>query len=708
MNAFEVMGRIDRAQNARPFKIVASIVVLVLALGAIVYYAVDSAKRAKDMPEATPRFVANPDAKTADTKSSDAKPAPKPESEKADAAKGDDQDKPAAEDPAKILERQQRANAEIIARVLNDLRAKDLSIGSFALGVGLAAAVLLAIIWLGLLLTYLGIALIGAVVAGLVWGLAAIGFPGAAGLVGLWPVALGCLLLGVSFASLMQALRVAFSASHPVFAIARNVVAEAVRMKISLLFIVLLVLSLALLPQFLDAGTAANPTPLRYRVQAFLQYSIAGTSVLVALLSIVLGVYTVASEQREKVIWQTMTKPVRAWHYVLGKWLGVVGVAAVLLGVSSTGIFLFTEYLRNQPAIGEIVSYVPRDPRTTITEDRLALEYQVLVGRATVSFSRPPEIEQIAVQAFQERLASEKKDREQDLSRSLPPIDEEKLKKQVLQEVFTAFLSVMPGDSRVYEFKGLGAARDLGLPVTFRYKVNAGANNPTDFFNITITVPQNPPHVRNVPLGQMLTELFPPTAIVDMPKKDKDGKEYFETLLPVVITNADIERRTVNPQTITFPPDGLEISYPASSFAANFFRVILVIWLKIAFLAIVGIAAATFLSFPVACLTALGVFFVAESSSFMNKALEFYSVYDQKDDAVQVDRLIIKPIARLLSDTFQFYGDLSPTGNLVEGRLVPWSQVIYAGGVFFIIIAALFAVGAFILQKRELATYSGH
>ncbi|MGH7133154.1 MAG: ABC transporter permease subunit [Phycisphaerales bacterium] len=708
MNAFEFMGRIDRVQNARPFKIVASIAVLVLAIGAIIYYAVDSSRRAKDMPEATPRYVANPEAKPSDTKTSDGKPAPKPDADKTESAKGDDKDKPATEDPTKILERQQKANAEIIARVLNDLRAKDLSIGSFALGVGVGTAVLLAIIWLGLLLTYAGIFLFGAVVAGIVWALALIGFPGAAPLVRLWPFALGCLLLGVSFASLMQALRVLLSPSHPVFAIARNVVAEAVRMKISLLFIALLVIGLALLPQALDAGTVANPTPLRYRVQAFLQYSIAGTSILVALLSIVLGVYTVASEQREKVIWQTMTKPVRAWHYVLGKWLGVVGVAAVLLGVSSTGIFLFTEYLRNQPAIGEIVSYVPRDPRTTITEDRLALEYQVLVGRATESFARPPEIEQIAVQAYQERLEAEKKEREQDASRSLPPIDAEKLKKQVLQEVFTAFLSVMPGDSRVYEFKNLGVARDLGLPVTFRYKVNAGANNPTDFYNITITVPQNPPHVRNVPVGQMLTELFPPTAIVDMPKKDKDGKEYYETLLPVVITNADIERRTVNPQTITFPPDGLEIFYPASSFAANFFRVIVVIWLKIAFLAIVGIAAATFLSFSVACLTALGVFFVAESSSFMNKALEFYSVYDQKDDSVQVDRLIIKPIARLLSDIFQFYGDLNPTGNLVEGRLIPWGQVIHAGAIFAVVITVLFAIGGFILQRRELATYSGH
>ncbi len=52
-----------------------------------------------------------------------------------------------------------------------------------------------------------------------------------------------------------------------------------------------------------------------------------------------------------------MAKPV-ARRYLLGKWVGVAALAGVLLAVSSSGVFLFVEYLRNQPAIGEKEAFI--------------------------------------------------------------------------------------------------------------------------------------------------------------------------------------------------------------------------------------------------------------------------------------------------------------------------------------------------------------
>ena len=60
----------------------------------------------------------------------------------------------------------------------------------------------------------------------------------------------------------------------------------------------------------------------------------------------------------------------------------------------------------------------------------------------------------------------------------------------------------------------------------------------------------------------------------------------------------DPQRGIVNPKTFSFPPDGFEISYAVSTFAANFARVLFVLWVKLAFLAMLGICAATFLAFP--------------------------------------------------------------------------------------------------------------
>src|SRR5262249_32782404 len=135
---------------------------------------------------------------------------------------------------------------------------------------------------------------------------------------------LGCTALTAAFTALVQALRLAFSGPHPVLAIARNMIAEAVRMKISLVFIIILIFALAALP-----GTLSQDTPLRYRVQAFLQYGTGGAYWIIAILILFFSAASVSFEQRDRQIWQTMTKPVAPWQYILGKWLGACGLSAV-------------------------------------------------------------------------------------------------------------------------------------------------------------------------------------------------------------------------------------------------------------------------------------------------------------------------------------------------------------------------------------------
>ena len=176
-----------------------------------------------------------------------------------------------------------------------------------------------------------------------------------------------------------------FSLPSTTLAIARNVLNEAVRLKVGLVFIVAVVFFLALLPNALG-----EDQPLRYRVQQWLQWGTGISFLLASLLTIFFGAGTVAFEQRDRVIWQTMTKPVRVWQYVLGKWIGVMGLNLVLLGVMASGVFIFTEYLRNQPAVGELTAFVrtdgtdTRDDARLMTQDRRILENQVLVARVAV------------------------------------------------------------------------------------------------------------------------------------------------------------------------------------------------------------------------------------------------------------------------------------------------------------------------------------
>jgi hypothetical protein len=173
------------------------------------------------------------------------------------------------------------------------------------------------------------------------------------------------------------------------------------------------------------------------------------------------------------------------------------------------------------------------------------------------------------------------------------------------------------------------------------------------------------------------------------------------------VANADASTGQPNPQSISFAPDGLEISYTVSTFQANFVRVAIVMWLKIAFLAMIAITTATFLAFPVACLVSFGCFLLAESSSFLATSLDYFNPDQDSSGAEKMGIGLVGMIGRPLTSIFRFYTDLSPMADLVEGRVVSWGTVGNAAAVMLGLCVALGLVGAMIFKNRELATYSG-
>lgn len=648
MNFGELWRRIDRVQRSFHFKVAATIVVVLLGIGGLTAYIVH--QQANADPGVRSNFE---------------EMFPRPP---------DDADPQIKEQWERI-----RFSADAMAKATNVVLQGQGDPTAVALGVGLAVAVAAAVVWLGLGLWSFGVLTLLAAVA---WPLVSLGS-------GFWQdlgrfiAAAGALTF--SFLVLMELLKAAFAAPFKPLAIARNVVFEAVRMKVSVVFIVLLVIVLAALPEQLDPER-----PLRYRVQSFLQYGVGATFWITALLTLFLAVGTVAFEQRDKVIWQTMTKPVAAWQYLLGKWLGVVGVAAVLLGVSSAGVFLFVGYLREQPAIGEVRAFVPRG-NELVTDDRWILETQVLTARQSVK----PLLPQMDPSAVSQEIAERaERARRSDPSFRDTPEARQQLLKDFLTERQQAFLSIGPGQRELYRFPGLGKVRERGLPVTLRYRVNAGANDPRAAYRLTFFMQNAQPAIQEVPLGQTLTLRVSPASI------GEDG------VLEVLIVNGDAARQTSNEETVTFPPDGLEVYYPVSSYRMNYARVIGVLWLKLAFLAMVGICAATHLSFSVSCLVAFGVFLMAESASFLVESLEYYESSGKQGEILWA-RLIVRAIAVPVAYGFKFYAELRPSAHLVEGRLLDWGTVSRGVAVLFVLTGSLFAAAVAIFRRRELATYSG-
>ncbi|MGJ8637650.1 MAG: ABC transporter permease [Phycisphaerales bacterium] len=648
MNISNAFLRLDRIQNGRNFKIAATAVVLIGLLAYIGFTIVGSTTGSAQttVPQLVPEML-------------------------------QDQNGNLIPNPIAQRNNQLRAILDVSQSPVNGI-----------ISAALGSAFVITVVWIGLGLTYLGtilcVMLIGYPLYHFGNGLVeAIGF-----------IIIGVTLLTLSFTVLLRGLRLLLSSAHPVTTIARNVLAEAVRMKISLVFILLLAFMLAVMPMMLDADQ-----PLRYRVQSFLQWSTGASFWLIALLVVFFSAATVSYEQREKVIWQTMTKPVAAWQYLLGKWLGVVLLSGTLLTVSGLGIFRFTDYLRKQTALGEVAPYQASEGRV-MTEDRMILETQVLTARKSM-------IPYLPFNMFDEefdRALEAEIQKERLLQTNFEPTQGQRdaMRAKIFEDAVSDYRSIDPRAEGyvTFSFRGLQEAKQNGSPMTLRYKINAEGNRPDVFYAITFVFESG------VIIPRDQTGLgFSHTFSIDPGLINNQGE------LNIQIYNGELGESSQgfglrpNAGTMTIPPDGLEISYQVGTFQANFARIMMVLWVKLAMLAMIAVWASCFASFPVACLMSITVFLIGEMSGFVQSALPGWAM--DTESVVGIFRTGIYHFANALSRFFSIYNELQPTKRIADGRVLGWSTV--SSGVFVLGLATtlFYLLSIYIFRRRQLAIYSG-
>ncbi|MHC4976608.1 MAG: ABC transporter permease [Planctomycetota bacterium] len=571
------------------------------------------------------------------------------------------------------------ATADDLRRIIGS---RDATL-TIALATLTLAALAIIVTWLGLALTYLALLIAAsAVVAPLL-----LYEPTHS----LGILSMGIVVLCAAFFASLEGLRLLLSPTHPLSAVARNVLNEAVRMKVGIVFIVMLIALLASMPLVLDEAQ-----PLRYRVQTFLKYASIATFWTLALLTLFFSCATVAFEQRDRTIWTTVCKPISSLQYILGKWLGIMVVNLALISVAAVGIFFFTEHLRRQPAIGEITPFVNANGTSVPTEDRLILESQVLIAREHRFPTLPTPDAALLRQAIETQIS-------QALDRD-PGANVDRLRAKIQQEVVDAFImqtrNVDAADEqgfrqRNFLFENLHEARRKGRPITLRYKIHAGYNSPTDLYRIVFLV-NEVPVVQEVPLDTSMSITLRPDVI------SEDGS------LEIGVINGDPFTGRLNPFSMRFPPDELKILYTAGGYEINFVRIFSAMLIKLGFLSAVGVFAAASLSFPVACFLTALILFAAETSGFLQEGVDIYVRMAEKNDQYVLLRETIAAIARPVAWMFTAYDNIRPGNNLIEGRLLSWSSL--AQG--FLILAlwattALFAAWQ-VFKRRELAIYSGH
>ena len=126
---------------------------------------------------------------------------------------------------------------------------------------------------------------------------------------------------------------------HSIWAVAKNTIKQALRMKIAVVFTILL---LVLLP-VMGLVTTGDGT-LKGRLQTFISYSMSLTSLPLCLFTIIASTFSLTNDIKQKQIFTVITKPIRRSQLLIGKLLGVIILSSVLLAIFSAIIYTVAVY----------------------------------------------------------------------------------------------------------------------------------------------------------------------------------------------------------------------------------------------------------------------------------------------------------------------------------------------------------------------------
>ena len=423
---------------------------------------------------------------------------------------------------------------------------------------------------------------------------------------------------------------------HSIWAVATNTIRQALRMKVALVFTLLLIV----LVLVLGFSTTGDET-LKGRLQTFLSYSLSLTSFLLCLLTIIVSVYTVTSDIEQRQIYTVITKPIRRYQFLLGKLLGVVVLDVMLLALFSAIIHTITVYTPNfgNPSETELIQ----------------ADNEFFTARAALT---------VPVVDVEEEVEA----RYADLERrdELPPNETpEEIKASLTMRAQLAKRAAAVGGHLVWEFENV---KPLAETMFIRFKYDIFPNPPDsqvygrwyagdDQYIKYGEQPETPIYEQgHKHVARTFHEVEFSSDVVP-----EDGK------LAIAFVNVP-----QNSSAVIFPLDGLEVLYKADSFGANFVRAVLLILFRLIFIACLGLMASTFLSFPVAVLFCLVLFFTASFSGFVIESFGYLS-----ESVGDVYSYSLKPVIQLLPQFDMF----NPTKFLVPARLLSWSAVAKAAAV---------------------------
>lgn len=460
-----------------------------------------------------------------------------------------------------------------------------------------------------------------------------------------------------------------------VWAIAKLTFAEGIRMRIVVVFLVILAFLMLRMPFVLRGDET-----LTGRLQNFLDYALAAVSVLLSLSTVMLSASTLATEFRTKSLHMVVTKPVSRFQILVGKWLGVNLLNVMMLILCGVAIYLFALYIKGRPEAVDVPDYLKLDQTIWTARDSAKPAY--------------PEFDKMAAAEVDAMIAAGQ----------LDPSGRMQAVVERIKAMGEEWRMIPPSGAMLYQFENLKPPTGEYATIQIRYRIRA-LPIPNDdeearvgwFFVDPNSVSGGP---------EAAAPLHPQPVFTAM----RSGQTHQFIVPAQVVKGGKAAVFILNPyppeQGINLRLDGdnaLELLYTVGSFEWNYTKVLLLTFMRLCFLSAMGVFFGTFVSFPVACFCGMTWYIVAMGQPFWMEGIgETIMVTNDPLGAIGAPlRAILVPLLGSIFPNFQYYsGNLS----LIDG--VNISETILVNGLWQLILmglALLFLVGWFVFREREVA-----
>ena len=452
-----------------------------------------------------------------------------------------------------------------------------------------------------------------------------------------------------------------------ILAIAGLTVKAAIRYRLVAVLAFLLVGAMVTLPMVVKDDQTA-----RGLIQILLTYSLAVTITLLGFATLWLACGTLAREGEECQLQVVDVKPIARWQVWLGKWLGIMTLNVMLMAIAGAVLYGLIHWRTNKLS----------------PDQKTILHNEVLVARSAAR-EPVPDIEADVQRVLAERLKE---------NPTPAPEDRIFLGEQIRERLRAQHQIIPPGFMRRWRVD-LGMARGVaeGAPVYLRVRFivppKSGSSDAPTTWPLMWEV--GPPETAN---RERIVNYLSADTFHEFELRpdlmDADG-----------VLTVDLQNRTET--ALLFPlEDGLEVLYREGGFGLNFVRGLVIILCWLGLLAALGLAASSFLSFPVAAFFSLGMLIIAFSGGTISAVVEENSLsgYTQGEAPTRFIDPIVVPLFRGILNAIQVVQEFSPVDSLSTGRSVTWFMLLKAVTQIVVLMGGILAAfGMIMFHRRELA-----